>query len=128
MRSLSFLAALTITACTNVPPPAPPTVLLHAERVSPDVIRLTLDNGASQPIGYNLCPSELQKRSVSGWVRVETGEVCTMEQRTLNPGHDATFEKRLPSNLTPGDYRYVASIENPLGTPQTLVATEPFTQ
>ena len=128
----NLLLVVILAACTQVPPASQTSgvtadVLLSAERVSPRSIRLALDNGASQPIGYNLCHSELQRRSGTDWVRVETGEVCTMELRTLNPGHDATFEKDLPASLSAGDYRYVTSVEKPLGGPSILVATAPFT-
>lgn len=99
---------------------------LSAERVSSGVIRLALDNGAFQAIGYNLCTSQLERRSASGWTAVPTNEVCTMQLMTLNPGRDATFEKRLPAGLAPGDYHYVTRVENPLGGSQQIVATEPF--
>ena len=133
MRKLAFLGILLVTACTATPPaPTSQTssgsveVRLHAERVSPGTVRLTLDNGASQPIGYNLCSSELQRPSGTSWVRVETGDVCTMEIRALNPGFDATFEKKLPSALPAGEYRYVTSVESPMGGSHMLVATAPF--
>ena len=61
-----------------------------------------------------------------GSARVETGEICTMELRTLNPGHDATFEKRLPSPLAAGDYRYVTGVESPLGGSRVVLETNPF--
>lgn len=126
-----LITALLLAACapvTNVPPAEPGSDDIHfnAERVSADVIRLSLDNGTRSPIGYNLCTSELQRRGGSEWVTVPTDEVCTMELRTLNPGADATFEKRLPADLPPGEYRYVTGVESPLGTPQTRVATGAF--
>jgi len=99
-----------------------------AERVSPEVIRLSLDNGASQSIGYNLCSSSLERRTGSTWSNVPTGEVCTMQQLTLNPGADATFQKDLPANLGAGEYRYVTSIESPIGTAPKRVATAPFSR
>jgi hypothetical protein len=128
------LASLLFVACSAVPPPPQTSssssagVLFGTERISPDTVRLTLDNGASQPIGYNLCSSDLQRRSGSDWVRVDTGEMCTMQLLTLNPGHDATFEKKLPAGLSAGDYRYVTSVENPLGTAPARIATAPFTR
>jgi len=123
--------ALVVAACT-LPPVAPQAgnsnvaVRLGTERVSADVIRLTLDNGASTPVGYNLCTSTLQRRTGSEWIAVPSEDVCTMQLHSLNPGRDATFEKRLPSGLPSGEYRYVTSVENPMGTAQTAIATEPF--
>lgn len=140
MKILIFLTAFVLASCTAVTPPPSQTssssgsgsaitagVRFGIDRVSAGVIRLTLDNGASHPIGYNLCHSQLQRRSASGWTRVDTDEVCTMQLLTLNPGFDATFEKRLPAGLAAGEYRYATSIENPLGTPQAVVTTDPFT-
>ena len=130
--SAAFLTIL-FAACTAVPadPPPPaaatiPVIQLSAERISPSTIRLILENGASHPVGYNLCSSALQRRIGGTWEAVNTGEFCTMELRTLNPGADATFEKTLPSGLTAGDYRYVTNVESPLGTQQTGVATDSF--
>lgn len=131
MKTAVVVLALSLFACAplqNTPPanPAAPGVLLSVERVSPGVMRLTLDNGSREPIGYNLCTSAFERRDPSGWTRVPTDEVCTMQLLTLNPGFDATFEKRLPANLPAGEYRYVAGVESPLGTSQVGVATSPF--
>lgn len=131
---LSACLALLLAACTPVQnqPPGNVTetgsaVRLSVERVSPNAMRLTLDNGERHPIGYNLCASGLQRRSGTAWTAVQTDDVCTMELRTLNPGADATFEKRLSPDLAPGEYRYVTSVESPLGTGQTGVASDAFT-
>jgi hypothetical protein len=135
MRFLSLLLASIITACAPVastpqptPPSAPSTARLFftAERVASGTIRLALDNGEPHQVGYNLCNSDLERRTSSGWERVPTDDVCTMQWLTLNPGHDATFEKRLPTLLPAGDYRYVTGIESPLGSPRVKVATDPF--
>ena len=133
MKHLAVFLALFAVACTPVassPEPSPqPTsrVFFAAERVSAATVRLALDNGSPDPIGYNLCSSELQRRGTSGWTRIDTGEVCTMELRTLNPGRDATFEKQLPSGLAAGDYRYVTGIESPLGGSRVVLETDAFT-
>ena len=126
---LTLLVAACTTAPVGPPPPASSTIAgvrLSAERVSSSVIRLALDNGAPHQIGYNLCSSALQRRSGSTWEAVGTGDICTMELRTLNPGADATFEKTLPSGLSSGEYRYITNVESPLGTQQSGVATESF--
>ena len=59
---------------------------------------------------------------------METGDICTMELRTLNPGADATLEKQLPASLPSGEYRYVTNVESPLGSAQTGVASNAFTR
>ena len=112
----------------TAPPPANTTtdgVHFSVETVSAGVHRLALDNGVSHQIGYNLCMSELHRRDGSGWAKVETDLVCTMQLLTLNPGADATFEMR-PGSLPAGEYRYVTRVESPLGTAGMLIATNTF--
>lgn len=100
--------------------------MLSAEKVSDSTVRLTLDNGSRETIGYNLCNSQLQRRSGSDWTLVPTDDICTMELRSLRPGADATFEKRLPARLASGEYRYVTRVESPAGTPPAVVTSAPF--
>jgi hypothetical protein len=109
-------------------PAAPSTVdgVRFAATNEAGKVLLMLDNGTRQPIGYNLCSSQLQKRDGTGWSDVATDDVCTMELRTLNPGFDATFEKRLPASLAAGEYRYVTRIESPVGTPPGPIASNGF--
>jgi hypothetical protein len=133
MRLTAAFLTMLFGACTTVPadppPPASSTIAgvrLSAERISSSIIRLALDNGAPHQIGYNLCSSALQRRSGSTWEPVGTGEICTMELRTLNPGFDATFEKTLPLNMSAGEYRYITNIESPLGAQQAGVASDSF--
>lgn len=127
MKIAALLITLVVTACATHPvAETSPDVRFGFEPVSPAVLRLTLDNGSTNQIGYNLCASTLQRREGSGWVDVPTGEICTMEIRPLQPGTDATFEKRLPAPLEAGEYRYVTSIEDPAGTPASRIATREF--
>ena len=132
IASLVCVLVLAFAACTSmqssIPPPAEPStdgVRFSVEQVSPGVMRLMLDNGAPHRIGYNLCASVLERRSGSSWVQAGT-DICTMQLLTLNPGADATFEKR-PGTLPAGDYRYATRIESPLDSPPTTIATAPFT-
>jgi hypothetical protein len=125
------MLGLLLAACAPVTP-APPAgarvdaVTLAAERVGTDRFRLILQNGFDGSVGYNLCTSALQRRSGSTWEHVRTDDVCTMEMRSLPAGQDATFEKRLPAALAAGEYRYLTSVEIPIGTSQAEVATPPF--
>jgi hypothetical protein len=89
-------------------------------------VTLTLTNRSDSAIGYNLCTSALERRETNDWVAVRTDEVCTMELRSLRPDATATFEKTLPPNLRPGTYRYVTSIEQPMGGSRIVVATDSF--
>lgn len=85
-----------------------------------DRVLLTLRNGSAAPVGYNLCSSELQRRTGSGWDHVETGGMCTMEIRMLPAGESATFEHTLPSGSAAGEYRYVTRAEG------AMVESNPF--
>jgi hypothetical protein len=130
MKSLAFALVLAFAACAPVqstmPPPAGSSndaVRFSVERESSGVARLMLDNGAPHRIGYNLCASALQRRTATGWSEGMT-DICTMQLNVLEPGADATYEKR--PELTAGEYRYVTRIENPLGSPPQTIATEPF--
>lgn len=69
---------------------------------------LTLTNGSSGQIGYNLCTSALQ---TSAGRPVPTSRVCTMELRTLEPGRRADYRYELPVNMPDGSYRFVTQVE-----------------
>jgi hypothetical protein len=113
-----------------VPPPARGAsvagVSLAAAPAGAGTVRLILDNGASEPIGYNLCTSTLQRHDGNRWSSIRTDEVCTMELRILEPGRSATFDKTFPSGLSAGEYRYVTSVEDPLGGAQRTIASGSF--
>lgn len=79
------------------------------ERVSAGAtVTLTLSNGTSGSLGYNLCTSALQTAS-GGEVR--TDRVCTLELRTLDPGASATYAYELPATLEDGSYRFSTGLE-----------------
>jgi hypothetical protein len=128
-----LLPAFTVLlACA---PAIPPGALPGAElRVSPreveagGEITLTLVNHSREDIGYNLCPVVLERRGDGEWrLRPERpAEVCTMELRILSPDQSADFRHRIPSGLPPGEYRFRAGIEHPLGERQTGIASHPF--
>jgi hypothetical protein len=132
MKMFLLSLCLVAAACAPVQMAPPPEhasidgVRFSAERVSAGTVRLTLDNGAPHRIGYNLCHSALERRAGNTWTQAGTSEVCTMDLRILNPGHDATFEKQLPPGLPAGEYRYVTSIESPLGTTQNGITSNSF--
>ncbi|HXG59302.1 MAG TPA: hypothetical protein VNL91_09790 [Thermoanaerobaculia bacterium] len=131
MRPVAFLLAFAAACAPLAPPPGdvthPPPVRLEATQPSGGAVRLTLVNESAAAVGYNLCQSRLQRRSGRDWTPVQTGEVCTMELRSLPPGQRAIFDKTLPPALPAGEYRYVTSVETPAGTPQRVLASQSFT-
>lgn len=121
MKTLSVLVlALALSGCIRHAPDARPVtydadeVTLRAEQRRADMVLLRLRNGSANPIGYNLCASAIERQD-DVWNAMPSDLVCTMELRTLAPGATATFERELPS-ISPGRYRFVTSVEAPLGT------------
>lgn len=105
-----FVLALALFACAANQAAVPPEpVSLSAVRSGSDVT-LTLRNDSGSEVQYNLCSSALQKSVAGGWEEVQTGDVCTMELRGLQPGQTATFVKSLPSALARGEYRYATRV------------------
>ena len=98
-------------------------VTLTAARTGNNVM-LTLRNGSTTPVLYNLCSSGLQRMNGAAWEAVETGDICTMELRTLEPGASATFEKTLPPDLRAGEYRYVTNVD--ADGNRSVVTSNPF--
>lgn len=90
-------------------PSGPVTLSAASEQVAPGAtMTLTLANGSSEQIGYNLCASDLQ---TSAGRPVPTGLVCTMELRTLEPGRDVDYRYQLPVNMVAGSYRFATQVE-----------------
>jgi hypothetical protein len=125
MKFFTIVLALALSACAPLQS-RDGAVTLDAERVSPETVRLTLRNGSASAVGYNLCASVLEHETGTTWSQVRTDDVCTMELRTLAAGESATFDKRLPTDLPAGDYRYLTSVESPLGTAQSGIASDSF--
>ncbi len=110
MKNLVMVLALVMLAGCAMSGADPAGVTLSAVRTE-NRVTLTLRNGSAAPVGYNLCSSGLQRASGGSWEAIETDEVCTMELRILQPGGSATFEKTLPADLRPGEYRYTTNLE-----------------
>ena len=117
------LSILLLTGCT-MSAAAPDDITLTAAKTESRVL-LTLRNESGGPIGYNLCTSALQREIAGKWEPEETGDICTMEIRTLPNGDSATFEKTLPDGLTPDEYRYATSVES--NGNRVVVASNSFT-
>lgn len=126
MKTIFAAATFFLVACTSSMSTVSDSSVMLTASPSGSNVMLTLMNHGDAAIGYNLCTSALQRRDPNDWVEVRTDEVCTMELRTLQPGAAATFEKTLPPNLQPGTYRYVTSVEKPVGGARVVAATDSF--
>lgn len=84
---------------------------------------LTLSNGSSEQIGYNLCTSALETRAGRA---VPTGRVCTMELRMLEPGRTADHRYQLPVNMAAGSYRFLTQVERSQSGRRSAVRSNSF--
>jgi hypothetical protein len=123
MKNLVMVFTLALFAGCAMSGTESTDVTLSAVRTG-NRVTLMLRNGSATPVGYNLCSSGLQRSSGAAWEAIETDEVCTMELRTLERGGSATFEKNLPSDLQPGEYRYVTNID--AGGTRAVAESNPF--
>ncbi len=124
MNIVRFLPAILVLSGWTMSAVAPEDITLMAVRTD-RTVKLALSNESGSPIGYNLCTSALQRRTAEKWTGVETGEVCTMEIRTLQSGGTATFTKTLPDDTVSGQYRYATNVDS--GGNPVVVASDPFT-
>ena|SRR5688572_19427916 len=122
IRPTLILSILVLSGCT-MSAVATNDITLLAARTERRV-QLTLSNESGSPVGYNLCASALQRRTAGKWTAVETGDICTMEIRTLQNGTSATFDKTLPDDTISGEYRYATNVDSN-GSP-IVVASDPF--
>lgn len=122
IRTALILSILLLSGCT-MSAVATNDITLVAARTERRV-ELTLSNGSGEPVGYNLCTSALQRRTAGKWTGVETGDICTMEIRTLQNGGTATFTKTLPRDTVSGEYRYTTNVDSN-GRP-IVVASDTF--
>lgn len=94
-----------------------------ARAAAGSTMTLTLRNGSSQPVGYNLCTSGLVSGSGAA---VQTDRVCTLELRTLNPAASATYAWELPETVAAGRYRFTTGIDRIETNSRTSVQSNSF--
>jgi hypothetical protein len=73
-------------------------------------VTLVLSNDSSEEIGFNLCPSTLERSTGETWEPVLDERVCTLELRLLDSGREARYTLDIPPGLASGRYRYRASV------------------
>ena len=141
MKRLLPLAAVLLGGCgaplaptppVPMPPDVPSAAGVHLT-VEPRIARagssvtLVLHNATGGQVGYNLCMSRLEQLQAGGWRAIPEDGVCTAHLAILGPGREARFERRLPSGLPAGDYRFSTRVEAPLNTsPQGVLFSTPF--
>ena len=111
-----FIALAVCAACAT-----PDGATLRASVSQERRLELQLRNNSQRTLGYNLCASNLERRSGQAWQPVASQRICTMELRTLAPGGEARYALAL-EELPPGEYRATTRVE---GLPLAVI-TEPF--
>lgn len=75
-----------------------------------DTVHLRLTNGASHPVGYNLCYSYREKRTAEGWDRIEWLRLCADAIFRLEPGAIAPSFETVEPDWGEGRYRIVTLV------------------
>ena len=132
LRPALFLATLLATACTTTAQTGgedAATLRVEPATVSAGgSLKLVLENGLDEPLGYNLCTSALEWRRGEVWEPIPSDRICTMELRILEPGQAADFAFAMPERpqLPAGEYRAVTGVEHMTSGGRTEVRSEPF--
>ena len=128
MKQMLFILALSIAACsarTN----GTAEIELRAEPIAlqaGDTATIILRNNSNVTLGYNLCPTALERKDGEAWQAIPSDRMCTMELRMLEPGQEARYQYPLPGNLIAGEYRFVTGVNRMPAGDAIGVATEPF--
>lgn len=69
-------------------------------------VTATLANGSSEPLPYNLCPSQLERRPEEKWTRVGPDFMCLGSFLKLAPGAQDRYQIALTDGLAPSEGRY----------------------
>lgn len=130
-KILALLLLLVCGGCANgLLPQENADVTLRADRseyAPGEAATLELANTSDGSVGYNLCFSQLERFSSTGWTPAEgTGSTCLGILLSLKPGERATGQLPLPADLRAGTYRVSTRIEESDGDSER-VSTEPFT-
>ncbi len=126
MKKMFFILAFGIAACSARPNGTADVEL----RVEPttlqagDTATLILRNNSSVTLGYNLCPTALERKDGEMWQAIPSERMCTMELRMLEPGQEASYRYGLPTDLVAGDYRFVTGVNRMPDGDGTGVASE----
>lgn len=115
MRTTLFASLIVLFGCNagmqSDGPPGAVTLDVEPWTVSAgESVVLTLWNGSSGSVGYNLCTSSLERQEGTAWSPVPSDRACTMELRTLDAGERADYTFELPSTLAAGEYRFRTTV------------------
>jgi hypothetical protein len=129
-----MLALLLLLVCAGCADGLLPQESAHAtlrtdrsEYAAGQAATLELANTSDGTLGYNLCFSQLERFSGTGWGPAQgTGTTCLGILLSLKAGERATGQLPLPAGLRAGTYRVSTRIERPDGDAER-VSSEPFT-
>lgn len=108
---LETFPGVTLTATFTVPPGGP--------RVG-----LTLANRSTARIGYQMCPTTIERRKGSEWVPTNWSPLvqCSPDYQTLEAGNEVGESFNPVGSLPPGTYRARASVWQPFGPAQQITS------
>jgi len=130
-KMLALLLVLVCAGCANgLLPQDGADATLRTDRSEYDpgeAATLELSNNSDGSVGYNLCFSQLERFSSTGWTLAQgTRTGCLGIQLSLEPGERATGQWLLSADLRAGMYRISTHIEESDGDAKR-VSSEPFT-
>jgi hypothetical protein len=112
--SMPLASLFALAACSGSPTAAARTLAIlptQATYAAGSSATLELRNLGDDEIGYNLCGSQLQRRTSAGWQTEATlpgpGVACTLELRLLPAGATVAGLVTLPGRLPAGTYRVI---------------------
>lgn len=124
------MLGLVLGACATVSDdadPVPVTLEVRPDAVAPgDPITLALENHDSQPVGYNLCTSTMERLVDVTWRMVPSSRVCTLELRILAPDEVAYYSLELEPLTDAGTYRISTTVEYLDTAEREIVRSTPF--
>lgn len=108
-----FMLTAALAACSDSPTESDGFVRITTDRneyLAGTSGTATVTNVSDEPVYYNFCEGEVQRRTAAGWVVVartpgDEGLVCTGILLTLQPGASTNAGFVLPANLPTGTYR-----------------------
>jgi hypothetical protein len=128
MRAAAWIGIVLVGACAAGTQSSGPTdIRLGVEAAAArDSITLVLINDSREEVGYNLCPSTLERQVGEAWQAVPDSRLCTMELRLLAAGRSARYTLGLPAGLAAGTYRYRTSVNRMVSNSAVQLTSDVF--
>lgn len=87
-------------------------------------VGLEMTNVSPNPVGVNLCLSQLVSADGKTTGPSEGSSCLTLEATPLQPGKSVEVRKTIPNSLAPGRWRYATTITLPNGSGEKVLTPE----